>query len=281
MTLVFTSCSMSIRHSLPYLFLFFVIFSCKKAENQPVEEKASTPVITATVEANSGLRLRKSPDLDGEKLGLIPDKTLIQVLEISPDRIKVGMEEGNWTKVQWNGLQGWVFGAYLKYEGNQDPGSDAQDRNADFAEPGSVEMTTFNVKNKSFSLGLGCTGRTYSEYESILEVDGSRISITYSHLTEYGEPGHSCSKNEERITEGKFRLEGSVLTASFVKEIAIEREGILPDCENQNEKRSESEIHLEKKFQLVLCDGKRALREVRPPEGLEGMHYLDMDELLE
>lgn len=55
------------------------------------------------VDASVGLRLRSGPGTDYDKLDLIPDKTLLEIREIS----------GEWGKTVYNGKSGWVFLPYV------------------------------------------------------------------------------------------------------------------------------------------------------------------------
>lgn len=55
------------------------------------------------VDASVGLRLRSGPGTDFDKLDLIPDKTLLEITQVS----------GEWGKTVYNGQTGWVFLSHL------------------------------------------------------------------------------------------------------------------------------------------------------------------------
>lgn len=77
-------------------------------------EPPLTPVVTQPapllntvqgVNGVGGLKLRATPDTNGEILQYLPDGTLVAVLETRP--------EDKWVLVEVNGTQGWVYGDYL------------------------------------------------------------------------------------------------------------------------------------------------------------------------
>ncbi|PJZ86566.1 SH3 domain-containing protein [Leptospira harrisiae] len=94
------------------LFLVFltslVLFQCKKT---PAIEVGQTAFISATV-----LNARKTPTLDGEKVGKLKLGDQIKVLERSEKDLEIDGITSYWYRVQSNFVTGWVFGGYLSLE---------------------------------------------------------------------------------------------------------------------------------------------------------------------
>jgi uncharacterized protein YgiM (DUF1202 family) len=65
------------------------------------------------VTADVGLNMRAAPDLKAEKIGLIPYGEKVKLIEETGDRITISGATGKWSKVQWKGKTGWVFGGFL------------------------------------------------------------------------------------------------------------------------------------------------------------------------
>lgn len=75
------------------------------------------------VNAGDGLRIRKSPYLNGEKLGTIPFMQAVKIISIGR-KITIDEIDDNWIEILlprylWKGQEpeyGWVFGGYLSFE---------------------------------------------------------------------------------------------------------------------------------------------------------------------
>ncbi len=67
----------------------------------------------AYITAESGLRMRETPGLDGEVIIKIPYEAKVETLSETGETFTVEGIEGKWTKVKWNEYSGWVFGGYL------------------------------------------------------------------------------------------------------------------------------------------------------------------------
>ena len=63
--------------------------------------------------AESGLRIRTEPNLKSKRIGLIPYKTKILLLEEKKETVTILKTPGKWTRVDWKGKKGWVFGGFL------------------------------------------------------------------------------------------------------------------------------------------------------------------------
>lgn len=85
----------------------------QKVESEEKKEATLSYEIYRYVSAQAGLRMRDKPDLDGEKLGVIPYNTKVKMLQITGDKMFIAGETGYWTEVDYNGSRGWVFGGFL------------------------------------------------------------------------------------------------------------------------------------------------------------------------
>lgn len=66
------------------------------------------------------LRLREKPDLNSKAITTLWKGYVLEV--VSQSSIKVTLEgvDGYWYQIKYGGLQGWVFGAYLKFFDTKD-----------------------------------------------------------------------------------------------------------------------------------------------------------------
>ena len=65
------------------------------------------------VNAGGGLRMRVAPSTEAERVLTIPDKASVAVIETEGPEIELAGTRGKWTKVDYAGNQGWVFGGFL------------------------------------------------------------------------------------------------------------------------------------------------------------------------
>lgn len=79
--------------------------------------------VTATVSVKEGLRIRSGPAQNAQKLGVIPEGTAVVVLEEKDPEVTVAGRKGRWTRVNWNGTIGWVFGGFLDKTPGGKPGA--------------------------------------------------------------------------------------------------------------------------------------------------------------
>jgi hypothetical protein len=67
--------------------------------------------------AKSGLTMRKTPSVDGERKYVIPFNTNVYIIDQSSSKEKIGDKEAHWYKVQCRRnnsfTDGWVFGGFL------------------------------------------------------------------------------------------------------------------------------------------------------------------------
>jgi hypothetical protein len=65
------------------------------------------------VSAPGGLRIRSGPGITRDAIGLIPDRTVVEVIARDEATVAIGGVSGRWTKVTWEATTGWVFGGFL------------------------------------------------------------------------------------------------------------------------------------------------------------------------
>lgn len=65
------------------------------------------------VTAKSGLLIRADANTNASKLGLAPYGSRVEVLEQSEETMTIGGKTGHWTRVNFEGTEGWSFGGYL------------------------------------------------------------------------------------------------------------------------------------------------------------------------
>lgn len=68
------------------------------------------------VTADVGLRMRIAPDLSQRQIETIPFNGKVTLLEESGEVLTIAGATGRWSRVNWKGLEGWVFGGFLAKE---------------------------------------------------------------------------------------------------------------------------------------------------------------------
>lgn len=92
-----------------FILCCFVV-SCMPGNDQSKQQKT----IMARITARSGLNMRSKPALKAPVLAVIPHGGRVPVLGETGEPFPVEGKQGRWTKVVFNGKQGWVFGGYLR-----------------------------------------------------------------------------------------------------------------------------------------------------------------------
>ncbi|MCT8335869.1 SH3 domain-containing protein [Leptospira sp. 85282-16] len=87
---------------------------CKKSNN----EKNLTIIkpIKMIVNANGGLRIRKLPDINSEKIGLIPDGSVIESYGDVLQEMAIDGKNGKWMKIKHYDIVGYSFSGFLIHE---------------------------------------------------------------------------------------------------------------------------------------------------------------------
>lgn len=84
---------------------------CKESNN-----KKGTIVIKPVkmvVNANGGLRIRKLPDVNSEKIGLIPDGSTIDSYGEILNEMTIDGKTGKWMKIKYDNITGYSFSGFL------------------------------------------------------------------------------------------------------------------------------------------------------------------------
>ncbi len=108
-----------------YLFLLilgclygFTIFSCEKEIEEERIQLPSTPVLS--IRSNWGvvtshfLRVREEPFQKAKILAHLRKRSVLEILSRTQKRESVENESSYWYQINYEGLRGWVFGAYIE-----------------------------------------------------------------------------------------------------------------------------------------------------------------------
>ncbi|MBE7439409.1 MAG: SH3 domain-containing protein [Spirochaetales bacterium] len=99
------------------------IGNCQKTEKEMVGPRATGSASGEKyVQASGGLRLRETPEVSGKVILTMPDGTATRLIAESGPEIEISGKKGKWTKVNYTGYEGWVFGGFLT---DQKPQPDA------------------------------------------------------------------------------------------------------------------------------------------------------------
>ena len=101
------------------LVLLMGISACRQGEQEALQvELPSTPVLTVrtswAVISSSHLRLRERPTVDSNAVTTLWKNNVLEIISRDESRKSVEGMSDYWYKVAYDGLQGWVFGAYLE-----------------------------------------------------------------------------------------------------------------------------------------------------------------------
>jgi hypothetical protein len=107
--------------------ILYVSISCKKEEPETI---VLPPISVLTAHSNWGvvtsnfLRLRERPSKQSNVLMGIPKGIIVEILSNTEIPETIEKETAFWYRVNFDGLFGWVFGAYLEVFGSK---KDAED----------------------------------------------------------------------------------------------------------------------------------------------------------
>jgi len=101
------------------IFLLVVSFvGCGKENSSKDKDLVRTSRSSSSqgirVKAISGLNMRRTPSLRAPILRLIPNKSKVELIKASKKEIGIAGKKGHWVLIEFGGLQGWVFDAFLR-----------------------------------------------------------------------------------------------------------------------------------------------------------------------
>jgi hypothetical protein len=99
------------------LALALALGACESSKVEPALVLPATPVLAmsirwAVVEAD-GLRLRDKPDQTGRILLSLMEGARVELLRPTADAMEIDGQTDYWYLVNYNGIRGWTFGAFL------------------------------------------------------------------------------------------------------------------------------------------------------------------------
>ncbi|MBN2535560.1 MAG: SH3 domain-containing protein [Spirochaetales bacterium] len=107
--------------------LFYTSVSCKKEEPETI---VLPPTSVLNVRSNWGvvtsnfLRLRERPSKQANVLMGIPKGIIVEILSNTEIAETIEKETAFWYRVNFDGLFGWVFGAYIEVFGSKKEAED-------------------------------------------------------------------------------------------------------------------------------------------------------------
>ncbi len=221
----------------------------------------------------SDTALYSEPSRSADRLGTVPSGQLVEIVARGePDEDS----ERVWYEVKWKKKQGFLLLDPARLEMNTVTSDSEKDSNAGdtdgddtdgIEESGELELkpkrlkpASFDPENLEFSLGLGCTGSTHSEYSVSISFRGDEVRMVDSGLLEYGMPGEACGSTYEEIFVGEYDVDDKEITASFKKRISRVSTANFPNCDATKVKEETQNIQRNDRFFMLECDGKKALQ---------------------
>ncbi|EOQ88432.1 signal peptidase I [Leptospira yanagawae serovar Saopaulo str. Sao Paulo = ATCC 700523] len=133
-------------------------------ETKPADERFC-------VLSRNGLRLRKEPNIESEKIELIPFEEELLVTKQKDDRIIIDGKEGSWVQVTYKDKIGWVFNGYLDWHCHQH-----EDVNRSKIDEWDVIGVWHPEGNKNHYLNLNADGRYFARLFGGCDNDGCTVS---------------------------------------------------------------------------------------------------------
>ncbi len=103
------------KKTLTILFVLTLFLNYCKESNAKKDILLIKPV-KMVVNANGGLRIRKSPDVNSEKIGLIPDGSIIDSYGEILNEMTIHGKTGKWMKIKYLDIVGYSFSGFLIHE---------------------------------------------------------------------------------------------------------------------------------------------------------------------
>lgn len=87
-----------------------------KISSVKITQESTTKIINNyfSVISNEGLNVRKEPNLNSEKVGLLKNNQIVRATKKTSELIEIDGIKSNWFYIEYHNLSGWVFGGYLK-----------------------------------------------------------------------------------------------------------------------------------------------------------------------
>ncbi|TGL72418.1 SH3 domain-containing protein [Leptospira jelokensis] len=160
------------KHFFLISLVFLIFVGCKKT---PTIEVGQTVYISATV-----LNARKTPTLDGEKVGKVKLGDQVKVLERSEKETEIDGISAYWFRIQSPTVTGWVFGGYLSVNKVESRDAMIAALQGDFVYctlPERLDCSnTFSFEGESFVF------RAYDPYTGITEKLEGKYDVFSDHL---------------------------------------------------------------------------------------------------
>jgi len=91
------------------------------------------------VNARGGLMIRDIPSLNGKKIAIIPNGSLVKITEEDNKEMVLFKRKGKWVRVKWNNFSGWSFSGFLVDPSNNIAVSPSTQKNITQKKPTSTE----------------------------------------------------------------------------------------------------------------------------------------------
>jgi hypothetical protein len=138
-------------------------------ENLPITYK------TMYVDSPEGLRVRDTPNLDGNRIALLDD--LQEVIILQEDEIDITIDGiiGKWTFIKSENIEGWVFGGYLTEEKLVRAANE-------------LPLKTFQIADRNlfkFPLPSRYNENGYFEFNTMVYANGIFVAAAYAYAVDY------------------------------------------------------------------------------------------------
>lgn len=80
-----------------------MLINCEKSDS----------AVTMYAIAKSGLIIRSDATTSSKKNGAIPFGAAVQIKSQKKDQVTISGKKGRWTRIEYDGIDGWVFGGFL------------------------------------------------------------------------------------------------------------------------------------------------------------------------
>ena len=100
------------------LFVILLFTSCSKKEQITIIDLPATQVLEQNTNfaiiTSSHLRLREEPSIKAKAITTLWKGYVLEIISRSTKKEIVEGHENYWYQINYDGLQGWIFGAYIR-----------------------------------------------------------------------------------------------------------------------------------------------------------------------
>ena len=233
------------------------------------------------ISASSGLRMRDQPNLNGKKLDVIPYGERVNWVAENEETVFLAGTSGKWTKVKWEGKDGWVYGGFLSSMHPEKATLNTDVLSTFYSDKWGEKLSLIRVEldgrgftlRKDGSINLGdyeYDVTTVHRYEK-----GISVSINGGH--EWGSTTYEFDTKVYTIEE-IFRLASTFYSEKYKQYLNTENDQLALPTSTENSSREDTDGYTIGNFQSEIIDGSFESFRIEEEEGCMVWWFFLIDE---